>query len=142
MLSADVRLPVFGERVVAGVEAAVDRAGFDASDVTGETVAVNVTSIPVLARLAYRMPLGPVELWAGAGVGGAAVSSTASSSSTGRTDTRDVSLAASGFVGGATRAGPGWFTVEAAYLRGALRSGPVQGSIGGLAMTAGYALGF
>ena len=49
-------------------------------------------------------------------------------------------FAATGYVGGATRTGPGWIVVEAAYLHATLADGPIAGRIGGLIATAGFAL--
>ena len=102
-----------------------------------------ITAVPVLARVAYRTPLGRsgIDVWAGAGVGVAFASTQLSSASAGMEAQSATRFAATGFAGGALRAGPGWIVVEGAYLHATLPdNGPIAGRLGGVIATAGFAL--
>jgi hypothetical protein len=111
---------------------------FEASS-AGATVTAHVMAAPLLARAAYHVRFGAFDAWAGAGVGAAIVATRLDSASVGMLETTDVHFAASGFIGAATRVGPGAIVVEAGYLQLELHDHDVYGRAGGLVATAGYA---
>jgi hypothetical protein len=140
-VSAAMRLPVLAERLVLGIEVAGYSTAFDAQEMgLAETVSARITAVPVLARLAYRAPLGPIDAWIGGGAGVAFASSRLSSTSSGTQTSSATRFAATGFAGAALRTGPGWIVVEGAYLHATLPDAPIAGRIGGIVATAGFAV--
>ncbi len=138
-VSAESRLPVLDDRVVAGIEILGYSTAF-AVQATDETVSGRVSVLPVLARVAYRRSLGAIDAWVGGGAGVAFASARLASASSGTETDGMARFAATGFVGGATRIGPCSIVVEGAYLQATLPDGPVAGRIGGIVATVGVAL--
>ena len=135
--SADARLPLLRERLVAGVLVAGYTTTLATTTMT-ERVAARLSAVPVLARIAYSASRGRFDLWGGAGAGLAIAQTRLSSASSGTTANTTLAPAAIVFVGGSRRLGAGAILVEAAYLHATL-DGSVAGRIGGVLATAGYA---
>jgi len=142
MLSAGMRLPVLRESVVADVAFGLYSTALDAMTPTGEPVSGRLTTLPALARLAVHRPIQRFDLWAGAGAGIAIAWTRLSSPSAGTVRDQGGHLALTGFVGGATRVGPGSIVAEAAYLHATIADGPIAGRIGGVIGSAGFSLEF
>ncbi|HUJ59771.1 MAG TPA: hypothetical protein VLX92_14805 [Kofleriaceae bacterium] len=124
------------DHVLVGGELAGYRAAFDAP-AGGETVAAQITALPVLARVAYQRALGGIELTGGAGLGVAFAETRVSSPSAGDATGATEALAGSAFASASTRLGPGRALVEAEYVQATI-GGAVSGRIGGLVLGAGY----
>jgi len=141
LVAADARLPVLDEHLTAGVEVAGYTTSLAAEAMDGsETVSGHLAVVPVLARVAYRMSVGPVDAWLGGGAGVAFVSSKVSSPSAGMLETSATRVAATGFAGAARRVGPGWIVAEVGYLHATLPAdAPIVGRAGGVLATAGFA---
>lgn len=137
-LSAAVRLPVLAHALVADVFAGGYTTAITSSVMT-ELVSARLTTIPALARVAYHVTRGRLDMWGGAGAGIAIARTRIASSSAGVTSMTLVTPAAMGFAGIAHQVGPGWLVLEGAYLHARI-DGVLAGRIGGVVATAGFAL--
>jgi len=135
--SADARLPLLRGRLVAGLLVAGYTTTLTTVAMT-EQVSARLSAVPMLARLAYRTSRGRFDLWGGAGAGLALARTRLSSASSGTTASTTLSPAAIVYLGASRRLGPGAILIEGAYLHATI-SGPVDGRIGGVVATAGYA---
>ncbi|HTL35227.1 MAG TPA: hypothetical protein VL326_18995 [Kofleriaceae bacterium] len=138
MGAIDVRLPVLEENLTLGVQVGGYTTSVMAMDGV-ESVTGTITSVPVLARVAYRRTLGPIDAWAGAGAGVARATSEVTSASAGTQHEAANLVAATGFTGAAKRVGPGWIVVEAGYLHATMPADALlTGRTGGVLVTGGF----
>jgi hypothetical protein len=136
--TAELPLPVLGAHLIAGAELGVARGAFDVmSTDPAEAISGAITTVPVLARLAYRADHGRFAAWGGIAGGLAIVTTSLQSPSVGTTADTVARPAASLFVGGARAMRWGRIVIEASYLHATLGSGAVHGRVGGLGVSAG-----
>ncbi len=140
-LGGGVRVPLANERFVAGAEAGLFQSRSTSADDSGESVEVVLTGLPLLARVAYEVPLPAVlpglkvypalsagVLWAGA---------TASGTSVDQQDSSVVPLYGA-LVGADFPLGPGRPSLEFGFFSGVLDRDWISGNAAGLQGTVGY----
>ncbi len=137
-VTAGARLPVLDEALVADVLTGGYTATIESSAMS-EAVSLRLTTIPVLARVAYHAARGRFDVWGGAGAGVAIARSRVTSASAGISNATTTAPAATVFAGAARRTGPGWILIEGAYLHATI-DGAIAGRVGGVVATAGFAL--
>jgi len=135
-----VRLPVLGDHLIADVAFGAYSASL-AAPAMDETATGRLSTLRVLARLAYRVDLGRWDGWGGTALGFAFTRSTLGSDHLGMYDERASSPAGGVFAGVGHDVAIGQVVVEAAYIHARLADGPLAGQIGGLQVTAGYSVG-
>lgn len=138
--TAGVRLPGLGDHLVADVAFGAYSTSL-AAPAMDETATGRLSTLRVLARLAYRVDLGRWDAWGGTALGFAFTRSTLGSDVLGMYDERASSPAGGLFAGVGHDVSIGQVVVEAAYIHSRLAEGPLAGQIGGLQVTAGYSLG-
>ncbi len=140
VVTAGVRLPLLGDRVVADVAFGAYSASL-AAPAMDDTATGRLSTLRVLARLAYRVDLGQWDAWGGTALGFAFTRSTLGSDALGMYAERAASPAGGIFGGVGRDVSVGQVVVEAAYIHARLADGPLAGQIGGLQVTAGYSVG-
>jgi hypothetical protein len=136
-----VRLPIAGERVeIAGEIGAWSRKLRDSA--AGEMVTTAVKAIPLRGRIVVEMPVARLSLFAGVGGGLVMTRHEVSSASGGVSSTSARVPAVGGLFGARLRAGRGRLGLELGWWRAELDRPELRDSIGGLELSAGYALGF
>jgi hypothetical protein len=136
-----VRLPFGAERFELAGEVGVWRRRLSES-ADGEMVTTSIKAVPVRGRLTYELPLARLALFGGAGGGVILTSTEVSSASAGVASGLTTLPAVGALVGARLRAGPGRLGVEAGWWHASLDRPELRGSMAGLEISAGYALGF
>lgn len=138
--TAGVRLPVLADQIVADVAFGAYSTSL-AAPAMDDTATGRLSTLRVLARLAYRVDLGRWAAWGGTALGFAFTRSTLGSEVLGMYAERAASPAGGVFGGIGRDVSIGQVVVEAAYIHARLADGPLAGQIGGLQVTAGYSVG-
>jgi hypothetical protein len=102
-----------------------------------EDVRISVSAVPALSLVGYALPLGLLELVAGAQGGVAVARTRVESELTGPDERVATSAAVGGFLGAELPLGPGHLAAEAAWLH-ASATGSASGNLAGLQLSAGY----
>ena len=140
---AGYRLPWLDHGLVAGIEAGFYTSNKTQRDDTGvEDVTVAASAVPVLARLDYELPMQPLipRLGLRAGTVWARTEMSSDSSDTEVTNNWTWALGGCGAAGIAV--GPGIAFLEVGLLYAPLSGSGIEGNVGGIDATVGYALGF
>ncbi|MCP4674030.1 MAG: porin family protein [Deltaproteobacteria bacterium] len=112
------------------------------SEDDSEKIETSVWGLPLLARIAYQIPVVPFAFYFGIG-GGLVVSHAETvSKSAGRSASLKALPTIAGFGGADVALGPGRVVLEVAYLHTFTRGLDVMGNLGGLVITVGYRFEF
>ena len=112
----------------------------DEDDVEDVTVSARV--VPVLARLDYELPMQPLIPRVCLRAGAAWASTEVESDSTAASVTQSWTWALGVGAGAGIAVGPGIAGLEIGYLYAPLEESGLEGNVGGIEATVGYALGF
>ncbi|MBN2494109.1 MAG: hypothetical protein JXR96_05930 [Deltaproteobacteria bacterium] len=136
-LDTQFRLPFGDENLLVGIEGLyywTDQSWL----AEGEEGKTSLWVLPLLARVSYQIPIGPLALYLGVAGGASLSMRETSSENTGKTSSFAVQMALAGHLGLDLEAGPGRVAIEAAYLYSPAEDEWLQGNLGGLLIFAGY----
>ncbi len=105
-----------------------------------EQLDVRVDAVPVLARAAYGLTLGDIDLALLAGAGVVLAQTELASATTDTVRAKTTSFAWNAAVRGMWSLGPGAALLELGYLHSDVASEAISGNLGGAQLTAGYAV--
>lgn len=135
-----IRLPVFDDGFVAGLETGYYWSSFSETDTQNqERVSARLSAVPLLAVLTYELPWYPVTPHVGLAIGASFVGTRVSSESSGEFRETQTAFTISPLVGALYPLGPGQIGGRLGYVKAEL-DGSLQGNAGGLTVGVDYRL--
>ncbi len=112
------------------------------SEDDAEKIETSVWGLPLLARIAYQIPVVPFAFYFGIGGGLVVSHAETESESAGKSASLEALPTISGFGGADVALGPGRVVLEIAYLHTFTQGLDIKGNLGGLVITVGYRFEF
>jgi hypothetical protein len=135
-----IRLPIFDDGFVAGVETAYYWSSFSESDTQSqERVGARLSAVPLLGVLTYELPWYPVTPHVGIGLGASLVGTRVSSESSGKIREAQTAFTISPMLGAFYPLGPGQIGGRLGYVKSEM-DGSLRGNAGGVTLGVDYRL--